>query len=79
MITLISLAVVCIVVVVVVSVVLAIVGIPLMIIAGLLPWLLRLAGVVLLVKALLDKPMKWENFMPALIAFVLSVVLGWIF
>ena len=75
MITLISLAVVCIVVVVVVSVVLAIVGIPLMIIAG----LLRLAGVVLLVKALLDKPMKWENFMPAIIAFVLSVVLGWIF
>ena len=66
-------------VVVVVSVVLAIVGIPLMIIAGLLPWLLRLAGVVLLVKALLDKPMKWENFMPAIIAFVLSVVLGWIF
>ena len=79
MITLISLAVVCIVVVVVVSVVLAIVGIPLMIIAGLLPWLQRLAGVVLLVKALLDKPMKWENFMPAIIAFVLSVVLGWIF
>lgn len=79
MITLISLAVVCVVVVVVVSVVLAIVGIPLMIIAGLLPWFLRLAGVVLLVKALLDKPMKWENFMPAVIAFVLSVVLGWIF
>ena len=45
---------------------------------GLLPWLLRIAGVVLLVKALFDKPVKWENFMPAIIAFVLSAVLGWI-
>ena len=36
------------------------------------------AGVVLLVKALFDKPVKWENFMPAIIAFVLSAVLGWI-
>ena len=59
-------------------VVLAIIGLPLLLLLGLLPWLLRIAGVVLLVKALFDKPVKWENFMPAIIAFVLSAVLGWI-
>ena len=38
----------------------------------------RIPKGVLLVKALFDKPVKWENFMPAIIAFVLSAVLGWI-
>lgn len=79
MITLLSLVVFCVVAVVLISVVMAIAAVPVMIIFAVLPWLLRLAGVVLLVKALLDKPMRWENFMPAIIAFVLSVVLGWIF
>ena len=46
---------------------------------GLLPWLLRIAGVVLLIKALLDKPTRWENFMPAVVAFALSLLIGWIF
>ena len=46
---------------------------------GLLPWLLRVAGVVLLIKALLDKPTRWENFMPAVVAFALSLLIGWIF
>ena len=45
----------------------------------LLPWLLRIAGVVLLIKALLDKPTRWENFMPAVVAFALSLLIGWIF
>ena len=37
------------------------------------------AGVVLLIKALLDKPTRWENFMPAVVAFALSLLIGWIF
>ena len=76
MITLLTLSIVCLVAVVLIFVVLAIIGLPLLLLLGLLPWLLRIAGVVLLVKALFDKPVKWENFMPAIIAFVLSAVLG---
>ena len=45
---------------------------------GLLPWLLRIAGVVLLFKALVEKPVRWENFIPAVIAFGLSWLLGWL-
>ena len=78
MITLLTLSIVCLVAVVLIFVVLAIIGLPLLLLLGLLPWLLRIAGVVLLVKALFDKPVKWENFMPAIIAFVLSAILGWI-
>ena len=37
------------------------------------------AGVVLLVKALSEKPMRWENFMPAVVAFLLSGLIRWIF
>ena len=44
-----------------------------------LPWLLRLAGVVLLVKGILDQPFRWENLIPAVLAFVASGVLRWIF
>lgn len=65
MITLLTLSIVCLVAVVLIFVVLAIIGLPLLLLLGLLPWLLRIAGVVLLVKALFDKPVKWENFMPA--------------
>ena len=32
-----------------------------------------------LIKALLDKPTRWENFMPAVVAFALSLLIGWIF
>ena len=42
-------------------------------------WFLSIAGVVLLIKALLDKPTRWENFMPAVVAFALSLLIGWIF
>lgn len=62
----------------VVGVVLSLVGLPFAILFGLLPWLLRLAGVVLLFKALVEKPTQWENFMPAVIAFGLSWLLGWL-
>ena len=57
----------------------AVILIPVLLLMGLLPWLLRVAGVVLLIKALLDKPTRWENFMPAVVAFALSLLIGWIF
>lgn len=41
---------------VVAALVLTLIGLPLAILFSLLPWLLRLAGIVLLVKGLLDRP-----------------------
>ena len=79
MLTLFTLGIICLVAVVAIPVVLLIVGLPLMLLLGLLPWLLRVAGVVLLIKAILDQPTRWENFLPAIAAFALSVLLGWIF
>jgi len=79
MVTLLSLSVICLVAVILIPVVLSIIGLPLMLLLGLLPWLLRVAGVVLLLKAIFQQPTKWENFLPALAAFVLSAVIGWIF
>lgn len=75
MITLLTLSILCLVGVVLFCVIFAIIGLPLMLIFGLLPWVLRAVGVVLLLKALFDKPVRWENFIPAVIAFVLA----WIF
>lgn len=75
MLTLLSLSVVCVVAVVAISLILAVVGLPLIILFALLPWMLRLAGVVLLVKALLDKPLRWESFVPAAAAFVVAWLL----
>lgn len=69
----------CIAGVVIIPVLLAILAVPFAIIIGLLPWLLRIAGVVLLIKGLVDKPVRWENFTPALGAFLLSAVIRWIF
>ena len=74
-----AVAVLCLLGVIVIPVLMLVLSIPLAIIIGLLPWLLRVAGVVLLVKALLDKPPRWENFLPALGAFLLSWAIGWIF
>ena len=79
MITLLTLSVICLVAVILIPIILAIIGLPLMILLGLLPWLLRVAGVVLLLKAIFQQPVKWENFLPAVGAFVLAAVLGWIF
>ena len=59
------------------GIVLTLVGLPLALLFGALPWLLRLVGVVLLFKALFEKPTRWENFMPAVIAFGLSWLLRW--
>lgn len=79
MVTLLMLSVFCLVAGVVLTVVLSLIGLPLMLLLGLLPWILRIAGVILLLKALFMQPTKGENFIPAVTAFVLSVVLGWVF
>ena len=73
MVTLFTLGIICLAAVILIPVILFLV------LMGLLPWLLRIAGVVLLIKALLDKPTRWENFMPAVVAFALSLLIGWIF
>jgi len=79
MVTLFTLTVICVVAVILIPIVLTIIGLPLMLLLGLLPWLLRVAGVVLLLKAIFQQPVKWENFLPAVGAFVLAVGLVWIF
>ena len=79
MVTLLSLCLICVAAIILIPVVLLLVGLPFLVLMALLPWLLRIAGVVLLIKALLDKPTRWENFMPAVVAFALSLLIGWIF
>lgn len=75
MVTLFTLTVICVVAVILIPIVLTIIGLPLMLLLGLLPWLLRVAGVVLLLKAIFQQPVKWENFLPAVGA--LSWLWGW--
>ena len=78
MVTLFTLGIICLAAVILIPVILFLVGLPFLLLMGLLPWLLRVAGVVLLIKALLDKPTRWENFMPAVVAFALALLIGWI-
>ena len=83
MITLLALSLLCLVAVVVFcavgGVILALGGLALVVLLVLLPWVLRMTGVVLLIKGLLEKPARWEYFMPAVIAFVLAALIGWLF
>lgn len=74
-----TISVLCIAAVVVFAVILAILSIPIAIIGSLLPWALGVAGVVLLIKAACTQPWKFENFAPAIGAFILSALLRWIF
>lgn len=53
-------------------------GLPLLMLAAILPRLLVIAGVVLGIKALLDKPMRLESFYPVAACLVMSVVLRWL-
>lgn len=64
---------------VVAALVLTLIGLPLAILFSLLPWLLRLAGIVLLVKGLLDRPFQPENLLPAVGTFAASWLLSWLF
>ena len=78
MVTLLSLCLICVAAIILIPVVLLIVGLPFLVLLALLPWLLRIAGVVLLLKALFEQPTRWKNFMPAVVAFALSILIGWI-
>lgn len=51
-------------------------SVPFLVILGLLPWLLRVAAVVLLLRALMEQPFHLANLVPAAVAFFLSVLLG---
>lgn len=78
----ITLSVICLAVVVLlvaVFAVLSILSIPFVLVFSILPWVLAAAGVVLLLKALSEKPLFWENFIPAGVAFVAAGVLRWLF
>ena len=79
MLTLLTLSLFCLAAIPLLCVVLLLIGLPLAILLSLLPWLLRLAAVVLLVKGLLDQPFRLENLLPAAAALLLSVALRWIF
>lgn len=78
MVTLLSLCLICLAAVIFIPVVLVLVGLPFLLMMALLPWLLRIVGVVLLLKALFEQPVRWENFIPAIVAFALSILIGWI-
>ncbi len=58
---------------------LTLIGLPLMILIAILPGFLTLAGIILTVKALMDKPVLAENFYPAAACLVMSALLRWIF
>lgn len=75
MITLFTLSLLCLAVILVLGVVLTILSVPFLVILGLLPWLLRIAAAVLLIRGLLHHPFRWENLIPAAVAFGLSVLL----
>ena len=79
MVTIITLGVVGVVLAAVVGIILFLVGIPLMIIGSILPWFLTVAGIIMLIKAALDKPFRWENFIPGLVALLASGLLRWLF
>ena len=51
----------------------ALLSFPLMVILAVLPWLLRAAAVVLLLRALLDRPFQLSSLIPAAIALLLSM------
>ena len=66
---------VCLVLALVAGVILTVIGLPLALLFGFLPWLLKIAGVVLLIKGLLDQPFRWENLLPAVGAFLLAALI----
>ncbi len=58
---------------------LALIGLPLLILIAILPAILTIAGIILTVKALMDKPIMGENFYPAAACLVMSALIRWIF
>lgn len=75
MISLFALSLMCLIAIPILLVVMTLLSLPLLVILGLLPWLLRLAAVLLLVRALLERPFHTSALLPALVVFTLSVLL----
>ena len=76
MITLLTLSLFCLVAVPILFVAMTLLSIPMIIIMGILPWVLRLSAVILLLRALIEKPFHAESLIPAAIAFGLSILLS---
>ena len=75
MITLFTLSLLCLAVILVLGVVLTILSVPFLVILGLMPCIMSISAAVLLIRGLLDHPVRWENLIPAAVAFGLSVLL----
>ncbi len=75
----ITLIVICVVVIVLASLILSLLSIPFLLVGAVLPWLCAAAGVVLLVKAAQEKPVRWENFIPGGAAILLCIFFRWLF
>ena len=76
MLSLLTLSLIFLVAVPVVMIGLALLSVPFLVIMGLLPWLLRVAAVLLLLRALMEQPFQLSSLTPAAVAFLLSVLLG---
>lgn len=75
MISLLALSLVCLISIPVLFVITLLFSIPLAIAMAFLPWLLRLAAVLLLLRALMEQPFRMEALIPAAVAFCLSLLL----
>ena len=51
-------------------------SVPFLVIMAIFPWLLRLAAVVLLLRALMDQPFHLVSLAPAAVALLLSLLLS---
>lgn len=75
MITLLTLSLICIISIPVIVLTMVLLAIPFAIILALLPWFLRLAAVILLIRALMEQPFTFHSLVPAALIFGLSVLL----
>lgn len=75
MLSLLTLSLICLVALPVLVLGMLLLSVPFLVIMAFLPWFLRIIAVVLLIRALLDRPFQLSSLVPAAIAFLLSVVL----
>ena len=75
MLSLLTLSLICLIALPVLVVVMLLFSIPYLIILAILPWLLRFAAVVLLFRALMERPFQLSHLLPAAIAILLSLLL----
>ena len=73
MLSLLTLSILCLIALPILVVGMRLLSIPFLVIMAVLPWLLRAAAVVLLFRALLDRPFQLSSLIPAAIALLLSM------